>query len=115
MSTRAVGGVIALCLLVGVACGSSDPETSGDSPVCGGTSQQGLTVEQTSAEECPSRPMQLTGTIPANSACTQSTDCAPVRCVCSGTSECGFVSECNNGSCLDDATACCLFALQCGE
>ena len=33
---------------------------------------------------------------------------------CPGTSQGAAVAECNSGNCLDGATVCCLYGLQCG-
>jgi hypothetical protein len=57
----------------------------------------------------------LTGTGVEGTACSDPTDCAPTCCACPGTSTGADVAECSNGNCLDGATACCLYALQCAQ
>lgn len=85
-----------------------------NAPACNGVSPSTLTSEQTPSGQCPQNPTTLTGTGTEGTACSDPTDCAPVCCQCPGTSQGAAVAECNGGNCLDGATVCCLYGLQCG-
>jgi hypothetical protein len=102
--TLVVAGVLAAC--------GSGPTTSADAPACRGESPAGLTVEQTPAGQCPAAPATLTGTGGAGAPCSDASACAPACCSCPSGGK-ADVAECAHGSCLDAATACCLFARQC--
>ncbi len=105
-----IGPIVLAAILV--ACSSSDANDD-VAPACSGVSSEGLATEQTQAGQCPASPTTLTGTVQAYSACSQSTDCAPFKCTCPGTSDCALVAQCSGGNCLDGATTCCLYSQQC--
>jgi hypothetical protein len=111
-------GCVFVCLLAGgfllAACGST-PDSDAIAPACNGVSPANLTYEQTQAGECPTTPTLLTGKATVGTPCSEATDCAPVCCQCPGTTTGADVAECSNGNCLDGATACCLYALQCAQ
>jgi hypothetical protein len=95
------------------ACGSGST-TSADAPACHGVSPTGLTIEQTPASQCPATPSVLTGTGQAGAPCSDASACAPACCSCPSGGQ-ADVAECVNGSCLDAATACCLYDTQCAN
>jgi len=103
----AAAGILAAC--------SNDASTDEDAPACSGVSEVGLATEQTPAGQCPTSPKMLTGTGIAGSSCSQSTDCAPWCCTCSGTGGGSDVAQCSGGTCLDQLTTCCLYLQQCGQ
>ena len=105
--------VVSLAMVAGaglVAC-SNDAAEDPYAPVCNGASGAGLYTEAV-AGECPAHPVTLTGKAMEGDACSVSTDCAPTCCSCpaQGSTD---VAVCSNGSCLDGATACCLYAMGC--
>jgi hypothetical protein len=108
---RSMAGLIALAVIV-VACSSSDT-TDDYAQACNAVSANGLATEETPAGTCPTSPRTLTGTVPAYSACSQSTDCAPFCCQCAGSGTSADVAQCSGGNCLDGATTCCLYSQQC--
>jgi hypothetical protein len=110
---RSMAGPIALAAIL-VACSSSDTSTDDDAPACSGASSNGLVTEQTQAEECPTSPMMLTGTVGYGGSCSQAKDCAPYCCTCPAGGG-ADAAQCSNGTCLDQQTTCCLYALQCGQ
>ena len=107
------GAGVAAVLLV-VACGDGAP-VDATGPACRGVSPATLEMDQTPAGQCPSPPKNLTGTGASGTPCSQAADCAPVCCTCPGAGVSADVAECSNGDCLDGATACCLYALQCAQ
>ena len=111
--SRTWATALAAALLV-VACGQGEQEDE-VAPACNGVSPANLVSESTQAGQCPQDPTTLTGQATVGQQCSDATDCAPTCCSCPGTSGGADVAECNNGNCLDGATACCLFALQCGQ
>ena len=104
-------GLVGLLL---AACGSS-PADDAIAPACNGVSAENLESEATTAGQCPTHPMTLTGKGMVGDACSQPTDCAPVCCTCPGTGTAAAVAECSGGNCLDGKTACCLYGLKCGQ
>jgi hypothetical protein len=106
-------GLTATAMLV-AACGASS-QNDAAAPACNGVSPANLAYEQTTAGQCPATPTILTGTGTVGTSCSDPTDCAPVCCTCPGSHASADVAECSNGNCLDGATACCLYALQCAQ
>src|SRR5579863_1168813 len=112
---RSMTGICVALATIVAACGASNASTDSIAPACNGFALVGLAVEQTQAGQCPTSPMNLTGTVSTNAACSQSTDCAPFKCTCPGTGDCAYVAQCANGNCLDGSDTCCLYSQQCGQ
>ena len=112
MSRGAASSAGAVAVLV-AACASTVQQDA-MYPACNGAPSAGLATESTSSGQCPSHATSLVGTGTLGAPCTQATDCAPTCCQC-GNGQGSAVAQCANGSCLDGADTCCLYARQCAN